>query len=102
MPSIPELQRLLEKDPTDPFLLYGLAQEYAKTGDTARAVEFYDKCLAADPNYCYAYYHKARAQQQAGQAPAAITTVKAGLAAAKKAADAHAMSELSALLDELA
>ena len=101
MPSIPTLLSMLEKDPRDPFLLYGLAQEYAKAGDVGRAVEFYDKCLAADPHYCYAYYHKARAQQQAGNGAAAIATVKAGTAAAKKAGDAHALSELGALLDEL-
>lgn len=101
MPSIPDLRRLLEKDPSDPFLLYGLAQEYAKLGDTGRAVEFYDKCLAADPAYCYAYFHKARAQQQAGQQAEAIATLRAGLAAAKKAGDSHAASELSGLLDEI-
>ena len=101
MPSIASLLKLLEKDPADPFLLYGLAQEYAKTGDTARAVEFYDKCLVADPSYCYAYFHKARAQQDAGQSQAAVGTVKAGIVAAKKAADSHALSELSGLLDEL-
>ena len=66
MPSIPDLQRLLEKDPKDPFLLYGLAQEYAKAGDVAKAVEYYDRCLAADPLYCYAYFHKARVQQALG------------------------------------
>jgi tetratricopeptide (TPR) repeat protein len=101
MPSIESLQKLLAADPADPFLLYGLAQEYAKTGDIARAVEFYDKCLAADPAYCYAYFHKARVQQQSGQVAAAVATVKAGMAAAKKAGDGHAASELSGLLDEL-
>src|SRR5258706_14384593 len=101
MPSIPALLSMLDKNPNDPFLLYGLAQEYAKAGDSARAVEFYDKCLAADPAYCYAYYHKARAQQQANQTGAAVATIKQGVAAATKAADAHALSELSSLLDEL-
>lgn len=101
MPSIPDLQRLLEQDPKDPFLLYGLAQEYAKAGDVGRAVEFYDRCLAADPAYCYAYFHKARAQQQADHGTQAVATVKAGIAAARKAADAHALSELQGLLDEL-
>jgi tetratricopeptide (TPR) repeat protein len=101
MPSIPDLQRLLEKDPKDPFLLYGMAQEYAKVGDTAHAVEFYDRCLAADPHYCYAYYHKARTQQHAGQTPEALATVKAGLAAARKSSDSHALSELQSLMDEL-
>jgi tetratricopeptide (TPR) repeat protein len=92
---------MLEKEPADPFLLYGVAQEYAKAGDAGRAVEYYDRCLAADPLYCYAYFHKARVQQQAGEVEAAITTVKAGLVAAKKAGDGHAASELQGLMDEL-
>jgi tetratricopeptide (TPR) repeat protein len=101
MPSIPDLQRLLEKDPKDPFLLYGLAQEYAKAGDVAKAVEYYDRCLAADPLYCYAYFHKARVQQAAGDVDGALATVKAGMVAAKKAGDGHAASELQGLMDEL-
>jgi len=96
-----KLTKLLEADPADTFVLYGLAQEYAKQGDTAKAVEFYDRCLATDPAYCYAYFHKARTLQDAGNPNAAITTVKEGLVAAKKAQDSHAASELSGLLDEL-
>jgi tetratricopeptide (TPR) repeat protein len=101
MPSIPDLQRLLEKDPSDPFLLYGLAQEHAKAGDFTRAIAAYDKCLTADPAYCYAYFHKARAQQSAGDLTGAVATVILGQGAARKAGDAHALSELSGLRDEL-
>lgn len=102
MPSIAQLETLLRDDPQDAFVLYGLAQEYAKRGDTAQAVSFYDRCLAADPMYLYAYYHKARALQQAGQSQEALATVKAGLENASRAQDAHAADELSTLLDELA
>lgn len=100
MPSIDQLQNLLAADPNDPFILYGLAQEYAKLNDHGRAVEFYDRCLAADPGYCYAYYHKARTQFAAGQDADGRATIHAGLAAAKTHGDAHALSELQALLDE--
>jgi tetratricopeptide (TPR) repeat protein len=101
MPSIPALLAMLEKDPADPFLLYGLAQEYAKAGDFTRALESYDRCLTADPAYCYAYFHKARAQQTSGDLTGAVATVILGQAAARKAGDAHALSELSGLRDEL-
>lgn len=101
MPSLESLLKLLAADPADPFLLYGLAQEYAKTGDFTRALAFYDKCLAADPAYCYAYFHKARAQQAGGDLTGAVATVILGQAAARKAGDAHALSELSGLRDEL-
>lgn len=102
MPSISQLEKLLQVDPEDPFVLYGLAQEHTKRGETELAVNFYDRCLAADPTYLYAYYHKARALQQAGRIEEALATVKAGREQAVRAQDAHAAGELSTLQDELA
>lgn len=97
-----KLQRLLDVDPTDPFVLYGIAQEHAKGGDQTRAIEFYDRTLAADPGYLYAYFHKARAQQADGEIAAARATVQAGIHAAHRAGDAKALGELSTLQVELA
>lgn len=101
MPSIAQLEKLLALDPNDAFVLYGLAQEYAKAKDTAKAVEFYDRCLIADPHYCYAYYHKARALEEAGERDRAVGTLRAGLAAARAAGDSHAMGEIQGFLDEI-
>jgi tetratricopeptide (TPR) repeat protein len=101
MPSLEQLQKLLAVDPNDAFLLYGLGQEYARQGDTARAVEYYDKCLGVDPAYCYAYYHKARALDAAGMREEAIEALRAGFKQAQIVSDRHAASEISALLDEL-
>lgn len=101
MPSIPALERLLASSPSDPFLLYGLAQEYAKVADHPRAIEYYDRCLAADPAYCYAYYHKARSLEVLGRTPDALKTLEQGLAAARSAGDAHALSEISGYRDML-
>jgi tetratricopeptide (TPR) repeat protein len=100
MPSIAQLTKLLAIDPADTFVLYGLAQEHARLGDHADAVAWYDKCLAIDPYYCYAYFHKARSQQALGDIPAAVGTVKAGIAAATKAQDGKALGELQELLAE--
>lgn len=104
MPSIDQLERLLAADPRDAFVLYGLAQEHAKAGGAEghrRAVEYYDRCLEVDPEYAYAYFHKARSLAAMGRAREAASTVRAGLAAAGRAGDAHAGSELAALLEEL-
>jgi tetratricopeptide (TPR) repeat protein len=104
MSRLDKLLRILTAEPGDAFTLYGVAQEYAKRGspgDPERAVEFYDKCLAADPGYCYAYYHKARVQADAGQTEAAVATLRLGIATARKAADGKALGELTALLDSL-
>lgn len=97
-----KLQKLLALDDRDTFVLYALAQEHAKARDHGRAVEFFDRCLAVDPAYCYAYFHKARSQQAAGDLAAARATVQVGITAAHRAADAKALGELSSLQMELA
>jgi tetratricopeptide (TPR) repeat protein len=97
MPSLQQLHKLLAADPNDAFVLYGLAQEHFKLAQYPQAIEFYDRCIAVDPGYCYAYYHKAKAQEAAGQVEAARATVVVGMKAAKTHGDSHAFSELSAL-----
>lgn len=101
MPSLAQLEKLLAAEPHDPFVLYGLAQEHARLGHGAEAIAFFDRCLAVDPAYCYAYFHKARVQQAGGDVSGAIATVRRGIEAAKRAGDAHALDELSGLLEEL-
>jgi len=96
-----KLSALLAADPTDTFVLYALAQEHAKAGDHAQAVIYYDRTLATDPAYCYAYFHKARSQQEQGDIASAVRTVREGLLAAQKSGDGKALGELSSLLDEL-
>jgi tetratricopeptide (TPR) repeat protein len=101
MPSIEQLERLLAADPGDAFVLYGLAQEWARRGDVGRAAEFYDRCLAADPGYLYAYFHKARALEGAGRREEALAALRSGAAMARRAGDSHAVSEISGYLEEL-
>jgi hypothetical protein len=99
-----KLAAMLETDPNDAFVLYGLAQEHAKLGgdaDNARAVGFYDRCIAADPTYFYAYYHKAMSQIALEQAEDAAVTLRAGLAAANTARDQKAAGEIASLLDQI-
>jgi tetratricopeptide (TPR) repeat protein len=101
MPSIEALEKLLKTDPADPFLLYGLAQEYANQKNHETAITYYDQCIAADPSYCYAYYHKARSQQELDLIDEAIQTLKTGSDQARKVGDGHAVSELQAFLLDL-
>lgn len=96
-----QLAKLLSADPRDTFVLYGLGQEHAKRGNHAAAIEHFDRTLAVDPHYHYAYFFKARSQHALGDLAAARATVQAGLAAAHRAADAKAANELSALQVEL-
>jgi len=99
---LPKLLKLLALDDRDTFVLYGIAQEHAKLDDHTKAIEFYDRTLAVDPAYCYAYYHKARSQLAAGNLAEARQTVQSGIAAAHRAGDHKALGELSTLQTELA
>lgn len=101
MSRVAQLEKMLAAEPNDPFALYGLAQEHAKQGAFARAIEFYDRCLAADPSYHYAYFHKARALEAMGNADEAVVTLRTGIERARAANDAKALGELSSYLDEL-
>src|SRR3954467_3112655 len=51
-----KLRKMLERDPNDTFLLYGVALEHKKLGDSKTAIEYLDRVIAADPGYCYAYH----------------------------------------------
>lgn len=100
-PRLAQLNRLLALDPHDAFVLYGLAHEHAKAGDHAQAIDFYDRCLAADPAYFYAYFHKAVSLKALGRAEEARPVLTAGISAAKAAGDAKALNELTGMLDTL-
>ncbi len=99
-----KLLKILSLEPNDVFTLYGIANEYAKrgqAGDAAKSIEFYDKCLAADPHYCYAYYHKAKVQADNDDTAAAAATLRAGIEVAKRTGDGKAQNEMLSLLDSI-
>lgn len=98
---IDQLKKILAEEPNDAFCLYGLAQEHAKLGQHDVAIEYYDRTLAVDPDYCYAYFHKARSQEEAGDVEGAKATLRAGFERAKDCDDAKAAGEIAGYLDSL-
>ncbi|MCK4872168.1 MAG: tetratricopeptide repeat protein [Phycisphaerales bacterium] len=101
MSRILKLEKLLELDPDDPFCLYSLGQEYATVGDHARAIEYYDRTITADPRYSYAYYHKAKLLVKIGDLDQARATYDKGLEAATATGDEKALAELRQARDDL-
>lgn len=93
-----KLQRMLEQSPDDPFLLYGVGMEHRKAGRFDEAVEWFDRTLAIDPLYCYAYFQKGQTLEDAGQDDAAREAYLAGVSAAREKGDAHAESEIAGAL----
>jgi len=96
-----QLQQMLQRQPDDPFLLYGLAMEYKKGSEFDLALEYLARALKADPNYCYAYYQRGMVHESLGESDEAKRAYREGIAAAQRSGDAHAKEELSAALSML-
>lgn len=93
------LEQMLERNPGDPFLLYGIGLEYKKQNEPQRAIEYLDRAIAADAGYCYAYFQKGMICESQGQIEAAKRAYRAGIDAAQRKGDAHALSELQGALE---
>ncbi len=101
MTRIERLEKMLAAEPNDAFVLYGLAQEHARAGEHRRAVEYFDRCLEADPHSHYGYFHRARSLEALGRKDDAAATLRAGLDMARRGRDEKAAREIAAYLDEL-
>ncbi len=96
-----QLKKLAAADPADADVPYMIAQELIKAGDTEDSLAFFDACLVLDNNYHYARYHKARALDSIERTTEAADLLREAIPLAQSSGDAHAASELTALLDEL-
>ncbi|MFG0330212.1 MAG: tetratricopeptide repeat protein [Phycisphaerales bacterium] len=96
-----KLEKMLEAEPDDTFCLYSLAQEHAKRDDHDRAIEYYDRVLAIDENYLYAYFHKAKSLEAVDRMDDAKAELQRGVARARQAGDDKALGELGEYLTTL-
>lgn len=92
------LEQLVSQNPANAFARYGLAMEFAKSGDLSRAVAEFESLLASDPTYSAAYFHGGQTYEKLGQLDEARDYYRRGIAATR---DPHARSELQAALDIL-
>jgi Tfp pilus assembly protein PilF len=93
-----QIQKMLEKEPNDTFLLYGLGMEYKKANELDKALESFRRVTQIDPGYCYAYHQRGLVHEARGDIPAARQAYIEGMAAAEKKGDAHAHEEIAAAL----
>ena len=100
-PRLQQLLKMLEREPNDAFLLYGVAMEHKKADRAVEAVEYLSRTIAADALYCYAFYQMGQVHEQQGDLEAAKQAYEAGITAAIKKGDAHAKSELETALSML-
>jgi tetratricopeptide (TPR) repeat protein len=95
------LKGMLEQNPRDTFARYGLAMEYARSGDLEEAITEYRALLADNENYPAAYFHGGQALEKLGRLEEAREMYEKGIAVTARTGDAHTRSELQAALDML-
>jgi len=95
------LNEILSQNPNDAFARYGLALEHSKLGEVERALEEFGKLLAKHPDYTAGYFMAAQTLANANQADEAKKMLVDGISSARRTNNAHAQSEMTAMLDEL-
>jgi Tfp pilus assembly protein PilF len=95
------LETFLAQKPDDAFSRYGLAMECLNTGDTAAAESNFRELLQRNADYVPAYLMFAQMLAKESRTDDARDVLNRGIAAASKAGNGHALSEMEALRDEL-
>jgi predicted Zn-dependent protease len=101
MDKIAALSEILTADPTNAFARYGLAMEHNAQGNTDLALTEFATLIHHQPDYVPAYQMSAQTLAKNNRSEEAVARLKEGLAAAQRTNNAHAASEMQALLDEL-
>lgn len=93
-----QIEEMLKNEPTDSFLNYALALEYAKNNDVKKAVELIEAVLIRDENYLGAYYQLGKYYEEIGEKQNAITTYNKGVLIARQQKNNKALGELNEAL----
>ncbi len=101
MDRLAMLNDILAQNPGDAFARYGLAMEYSKSGQVEQAMAEFGKLLSAHPEYTAGYFMAAQTLAAANRPEEAKKMLADGIASAKSAGNAHAQSEMEAMLAEL-
>ena len=96
-----KLEEFLAENPNDAFSRYGLALDYINSGDFDTAEKHFRTLLQSNPDYVPAYQMYAQNLAQRDRAQEAKTILEQGIAAATRADNPHARSEMEGLLSEL-
>ena len=93
-----QIEEMLKTEPSDSFLNYALALEFAKSDDLKKAIELIELLLLRDANYLGAYYQLGRYYEQTGQLQNAINSYKKGILIAQQQKDRKTLGELNEAL----
>lgn len=95
------LEKITSEGSKDPFAWYGLALEYRNLERTEDALRTFETLRAATPDYVPMFLMCGQLLEKMGRIDDAKAWLEAGIVAAKKKGDSHALGELEAALSAL-
>jgi Tfp pilus assembly protein PilF len=95
------LKQMLGQDPANTFARYGLAMEYANSGQLEQAMAEFRSLVQQDENYAAAYYHGGQVLEKLGRVEEARSLYEKGIEASTRKGDLHTRSEIEAALGML-
>lgn len=101
MDRIAMLTEILTANPADSFARYGLAMEYANVGKSDEAMQQFKTLLEKDPDYVPGYFMAAQTLEKGGRTEEAKRMLIDGISSARRTGNAHAQSEMTAMLESL-
>jgi len=101
MDRIAALTEILAANPDDAFARYGLAMEYAKAGQIEPALQEFKTLIEKNPDYTPAYFMAAQTLASASRVDEAKRWLVDGVSSARRTGNAHAQSEMTAMLEDL-
>ena len=102
MDRIAMLKEILAANPSDAFARYGLAMEYANSGQVETALTEFGLLLEKSPDYTAGYFMAAQTLAKATRMEEAKKMLEDGIASAKRTGNGHALSEMEGMLEEIA
>jgi Tfp pilus assembly protein PilF len=101
MSRLEMLKEHLVEYPNDAFGRYGLAMEYANSGDHEAALAEFATLLNDHPDYTAGYFMAAQTFAKVGKVTEAREMLTRGIVSAERTHNSHAKSEMEGMLAEL-
>jgi predicted Zn-dependent protease len=102
MDKLAALNEILQLDPTNAFARYGLAMEHVSQGNPEAALAEFSTLIGHNPDYVPAFQMAAQTLVTLGRTDEALERLHAGIAAANRTNNQHALAEMEAMREELA
>ncbi len=96
-----QIEAMLQEEPNDLFLRYGLAMEYRKEGNHDESLRGLRELTRWEPPYVAAFFMAAQQLVDLGRIEEARTYLRDGIDAARSQGNSHAAAEMSELLSSL-